>query len=278
MRTGNILFLAAIFAVVSCGGNKNGKSAVRFTPPVVPSVLSEENSTGEYLLKHWFEGWSADLDSLEAEKAFSNWVVIASGLPGPEAASGLIPYMGKDSIRLHRFAERYFYNPNSPFRDEDIYGAIAAHCGLEKTAELCRLNAAGTPAADFAFETSKGKSGNLYGIEAEYTLLMFSNPGCNACKDIINALMGDPTSAEAIMSGQIAVLSMYIDEDLDLWREHLADYPRIFTCAFDPTYTLRDNNLYHIRAIPSLYLLDDRKTVLLKDTTIERLLEYIYRF
>ena len=107
------------------------------------------------------------------------------------------------------------------------------------------------------------------------TLLFFSNPGCNACMDIINVLRDDATISSLIGSGRMAVLNIYIDEDIQAWRSYMPIYPEHWYNGFDPDYVLRSNEIYCIRAIPSLYLLDKEKNVLMKDVPENRLFNYL---
>ena len=79
-----------------------------------------------------------------------------------------------------------------------------------------------------------------------------------------------------IAEKRLAVLNIYIDEDLKEWKEYMPIYPEEWYNGFDPDLVIRTDNTYNVRAIPSLYLLDADKTVLLKDATIERLLSAIH--
>ena len=173
--------------------------------------------------------------------------------------------------------QKYYYDPNSPLRNEDVYyhfvSRYASYEALsdvergkyEREARLCALNMIGTKAADFRFADRRGKVMNLYDIKAEMTLLFFSNPGCEACMQIINVLREEPVIASQIASGRLAVVNVYIDEDIQAWREYMPIYPEEWYNGFDPDYVLRSNEIYAVRAIPSLYLLDAEKRVILKD-------------
>ena len=77
---------------------------------------------------------------------------------------------------------------------------------------------------------------------------------------------------EAISSGQIAVLNIYIDEDIQGWLDYMPIYPESWYSGYDSEHMVRGDELYNVRAIPSLYLLDENKTVLLKDVPVERLI------
>ena len=185
--------------------------------------------------------------------------------------------------------EKYLFDPNSPYRNEDYYGLfaerLARYSGLSaqmqdkyaRDARLCALNRIGTKATDFRFADRRGKMHTLYGVKAPYTLLFFSNPGCDACMNIINVLKGEPRIAQMIASGQLAVLNIYIDEDLEAWRSYMPIYPDEWYNGFDPDFVVRNEELYNVRAIPSLYLLDKDKVVIMKDAPEARVFDYLSR-
>ena len=144
-----------------------------------------------------------------------------------------------------------------------------------REARLAALNRIGTKAADFRFTDKRGRTFNLYGIDAELTLLFFSNPGCTACKDIIDVLNGDPGISGLIADGKMKVLNIYIDEDLEAWRSYMPIYPETWYNGFDPDLVIRGETLYNVRAIPSLYLLDRDKKVIMKDAPEARLFDWL---
>ena len=139
---------------------------------------------------------------------------------------------------------------------------------------ICSLNRTGTPAADFVYEQAGGKRGKLYGIKGDYTLVFFNNPGCNACGQILEMIVNSPV-AQMVAGGKVKVLAMYIDEDLKAWKENCSKFPKSWIYAHDPNMVLRDNNIYGLRAIPSLYLLDKEKRVILKDAPVEKVISYL---
>lgn len=137
------------------------------------------------------------------------------------------------------------------------------------------MNAAGSSAADFRFSDKYGKMHTLYGIDAPMTLLFFSNPGCEACMNIIQVLKEDQKISSMISQGHLAVLNIYIDEDLQAWREYMPVYPEEWYNGFDPDLVIRTDNLYNVRAIPSLYLLDKDKKVIMKDAPENKVFNYL---
>ncbi len=242
----------------------------------------------------------AGVPSEQVEQAFATWCELLSMVP-PEtvekAAEHLFDRIAACETadttsnvfeRMNGIADKYLYDPNSPLRNEDFYlPFVQARSRSEltapeqresdaRTARSCSLNRIGTKAADFRFSDRNGRTYSLYGIKAENTLLFFSNPGCNACKDIIDALKSYPEMETMIASGELAVLNIYIDEDLAEWYDYMPIYPKSWYNGYDPDYVIRTDVLYNVRAIPSLYLLNRDKIVLMKDAPAEKVLPAIF--
>ena len=192
----------------------------------------------------------------------------------------------KDSVML-QLVQDYLYDPNSPYRNEDVYlPFVKEMAGSESTPDslrafytrqvkMCSLNRRGTNAADFEYITLDGRKSRLYDIQAQTTLLFFSNPGCEACKEITDALQSNPAFCRAVADGKLAVMNIYIDEDLSEWRKYAEQYPSTWENGYDPNYIIRKDLLYNVRAIPSLYVLDEYKKVILKDAPPELVFNFL---
>lgn len=228
--------------------------------------------------------WCGFLDMVPLETAEKASARLFSRLEACESAdtsSNVFEAVGE-------MVDIYLYDPNSPLRNEDFYrpfvlarskSPLVSPSGREaaaETARRCALNKVGTRAADFRFSDRSGHMHTLYGIRAERTLLFFSNPGCNACKEIIDALKSYPEMEKMIASGELAVLNIYIDEDMREWYEYMPVYPVSWHNGFDPDCAIRNELLYDVRAIPSLYLLGRDKTVLMKDAPVEKVLPAVF--
>jgi hypothetical protein len=186
--------------------------------------------------------------------------------------------------QLSRLTKHYLYDPNSPVRNEDLYWYYVdrlSRCdlidggyrtGYEWEARACRLNRVGTPAADFTFTDTRGRLRTLYGVKADYTVLIFGNPGCNACQEIMEAMSASPEISALIDSGRLQVVDVYIDQDIDDWKAHIPEYPKNWINGYDQAYTIRTDLIYNVRGIPSVYLLDADKTVVMKDAPQELVL------
>ena len=306
--------VSAVLIVAGCGQRKAEQfQALPFPDVLPPAMMEDPQDRAEYMAQNMWNGLTDPsrtypCDSLlvsgvrraDVEQKFANWTQVLGMSSRPVAEKSVsrlydraLACEKKDTSSnvFETFAslvDKYLFDPNSPLRDEDLYGAyasrLAAYEGYTEVqkekyardARLCALNKVGTKAADFRFADRRGKIRTLYGVEAPYTLLFFSNPGCEACMSIINVLKEDPQISSMISSGRLKVLNIYIDEDLDAWRSYMPVYPDEWYNGFDPDFVIRNETLYNVRAIPSLYLLDSDKTVLLKDAPENRMFEYLY--
>ena len=315
MRINQLILLLSIILTVGCKERKAEQfQALPFPDVMPPEMLETPQDRAEYMAEHWWDKFADEnraypCDSTlvsgvsreVVEQKFANWVNILSMIDYPHAAKSVRRLYDK-ALKCERkdtasnvfdtfrsLVEKYLYDPNSPMRNEDLYGPYAdclSKCefideGNRKAyaydAGMCALNRIGTKAADFRFENKNGKVRRLYDIKADFTVLFFSNPGCVACKEIINALKGTPQVDSMISAGKIAVLNIYIDEDLEAWRSYMPIYPETWYNGFDPDFVIRGDVLYNVRAIPSLYLLDKDKNVMMKDAVTERVIDFLNR-
>ena len=311
------LFIAASVMILSgCGGNKTAErfKALPFPDVMPPAVMDNPQEIAGYMALHWWDGItdpsrSYPCDSTmvsgvsvgDIEQKMANWTNVLGmvGLPVVEKAMSrlydrAVACEKKDTAsnvfeKFTELVDKYFYDPNSPLRNEDHYSFYAARLAKSSLIEpvmqekyarqvrLAALNRTGTPATDFRFADKRGRMHSLYGIKSELTLLFFSNPGCAACKEIIDVLKNDPVISQLIADGTMAVLNIYIDEDLEAWRTYMPIYPENWYNGFDPDLVIRGEELYNVRAIPSLYLLDKDKVVIMKDAPEARVFDYLSR-
>lgn len=249
------------------------------------------------------------LDTVKFETAFGeyaaslqymqpkNYAAVSAAVKKLINTADDIAVSGDSSLffRLAAYFEKYFYDPNSPVLNEEIYiPALEAIMNAKSINELdkmqydyqlriSKLNRVGTPAADFKYSkmlsNADGKEvygkGALYSVKADYTLVFFNNPDCPSCAEIREILKSTPAIGSLVEAGKLKILAMYIDEQLVPWRKNRGEYPNEWIYAHDPEYVLRNNDLYGLRAIPSLYLLDKEKNVLLKDATAPKVISFL---
>lgn len=115
----------------------------------------------------------------------------------------------------------------------------------------------------------------MYRVKADYLLLFFYNPDCHACKEITDQLAASPVVNAWIKDNKLKILAVYPDEDLDAWKNHISYMPASWINSYDSTVSLKNDEIYDLKAIPTLYLLDKDKKVILKDVTFNQIDNYL---
>lgn len=280
--------------------------------PAVPSVVSDPGQALDWAVTHFWDNFldpartyhcdstivngvgKGELDNAvlayvrllgqggleSAQKAISNLFDKAAAFETASPESNVFEYLATT-------ISGFLYDPNSMFRNEDLYLPFVKKLSVSelvgederetyaRAAQMCSLNRIGTPATDFKFTLTSGKRMRLHGIKADWTVLLFSNPGCKACESIYKAFTEAPSVLSLVKSGKVAVANIYIDEELDKWLGHCASYPAEWYNGYDQDYVIRKDLLYSVRAIPSLYVLDSQKRVVLKDAPLEAVLPFL---
>lgn len=174
-------------------------------------------------------------------------------------------------------SEMVLHDPNSPMRDDELYIPILEHLVTsplldeyerlipEHDLRIASQNRIGMMANDFEYTLKDGTTGRLHDIDADYTILMFNNPDCPMCREIIDEIGASPMLNEMQELGRVRVIAVYPDSDLEAWHRYHAQMPRRWIVSYDDGCFLDNNDLYNLSAIPSLYLLDAHKRVIIKD-------------
>ncbi|MCR4823907.1 MAG: DUF5106 domain-containing protein [Bacteroidales bacterium] len=309
-----LLLAALVLPACRQGGAGQPQPAARqlrpFPLPDIPAVYTDPEERRDYLLDHYWDKFLAGdglcdtgavlgVSHAEVEGQVATFAEVLSQLPLPQAQRKMRHFFSQVEARqaadtashvfllMAEIVSRYLYDPNSPVRNEDLYLPYVqglavspytreeARPGYEYESRMCALAPVGSVAPDFRFTDARGRTRRLHDVRAGTTLLFFSNPGCYACLDIIHDLLAVPGIDGRIADGSLAVVNVYIDEEIDKWREYEPNYPRNWLCGYDPDGLVRSDRIYNVRAIPSLYLLDRDKRVLMKDAPVEKVISYL---
>ena len=304
-----IVSLLITLLLVGCGSRqKSNPAPVSYEPGTRTMRRSVESISSirtqeEYIamIDHFWDDFDfaageeiVAYDTIDIVNAMSEYV---SYIPPRDADSllrALIHRASQSKPVLEFFgmvAEVVLHDPNSPLRNDEYYIPVLESILLsplldeyeriapEYDLEIARKNRIGTQANDFAYTLADGSNHRMHDIEANYTILMFSNPGCPMCREIMEQITSSPLLNELTERGDLRTLSLYPDEDLEAWREHFEDMPTSWIRAYDKGQKLTHERLYNLSAIPALYLLDRDKRVIVKDGTsvpqIENIIAYL---
>ena len=305
----HIRFCILGFAVIlfACkNGNASGQqsqsaqkdSVKAFSLPEVPQMLTTPEQRADFLVKHYWDNASfADTSLLVkkeiAEQAWVDYCDIMNHVPLATAQEAIKAMLKKaeQNRRMYDYfteqADKYLYDPNSPMRNEEFYipvlEAMTTTTLLNDTEKIrptdrlkmAHKNRIGTKANNFTYTLASGAIGNLYQCPTEYTLLFINNPGCHACAETIEGMKNSQVINKLISDKRLKILGVYPDEELEEWHKHRSEFPDEWINGYDKNQTIKMKNLYDLKAIPTLYLLDKNKVVLLKDAPLQLVEQYL---
>ena len=297
---GIIVLIHLLFT--GCGGGQP-KNEAKTEKPVFPAIempamITEPQAMADFMTEHYWDRFNftdtlflSDSDVLE--QAFVDYTVIIPYASGNLAGQSLKKLMqrAEADTAMYRFfidkTEHYLWDPNSPYRNDELFIPVlesmlasdkiddATRIRSEYRLELARKNRIGETAHDFTYTLASGQKGRMSQIRSEYLLLFFNNPGCSACAEIITHTNDSPVMNTLQQNKQLTILAIYPDEELTEWKNYLPSMPAGWINGYDPEVTIKNNDLYDLKAIPTLYLLDKDKKVVLKDADISVVEQYL---
>jgi thiol-disulfide isomerase/thioredoxin len=121
-------------------------------------------------------------------------------------------------------------------------------------------------------QTPEGKLMDLYSVVASKTILLFFNPGCEACHAATEKLFKIYLQYK---SKGIQVFAVYTDRNKQEWQNYISAKGLDWINVYDPSGSEGIEQKYDIYAIPMIYMLDQNKKIIAKDVPVEKLEDLI---
>jgi thiol-disulfide isomerase/thioredoxin len=183
-------------------------------------------------------------------------------------------YMWEDAIFVHLF-EKYFSNKSYSWLNENGKKIIT------ERAYSLMANIMGSPATDIDLPDSTGKNITLYQTKAPYTVVVFWDPTCGHCKEVLPKLDSFYTAKWKAAGLKLYAVAKETDGTRKNWidfvtEQKLWDWTHVYySKAADKIRT--DNNvpgysqLYDVLSFPTLYLLDKDKRIIAKKLSYQQI-------
>lgn len=174
--------------------------------------------------------------------------------------------MGMDGVYVH-LVEKYYMAGEAWWADEETVKK------MEERALALSPNLVGRPAPNFRVQDSNGNYRDLYGIEAEFTLLYFWDYDCGHCKKIT------PRLAEAYKrykDHDVALFAVSINGDVEVWKKKIQEYGLQEGINVQDHYRRSGfDKMYDIRSTPRLFILDENKKIIAKQISVSQMEEIL---
>ncbi|MDR1743009.1 MAG: DUF5106 domain-containing protein [Dysgonamonadaceae bacterium] len=273
---------------------QNQETEPNFRLPDVPDALTAPEERAAYLALHYWDHFNFGDTSLITmpeitEQAFVDFISI---LPYTEkAASAVDTLIRRASVEkemLKHFislSDKYLYEPLSPIHDEDMLilflRAQLANPAVDEAErapcryrlEMALKNRPGDIASDFVVRCRDHRQRKLSKIEADLLLLYFYDPDCETCRRVKEQLSASSVINGTMDSGQLRLFSVCIEGKTPAWDN--ASFPARWIDGCDEKLRIIREQLYDFKMMPTLYLLDREKRVILKETSVEQIEEWL---
>ncbi len=174
--------------------------------------------------------------------------------------------MGMDAVYVH-LVEQYYMSGDAFWADEEQVNKMA------ERALAISPTIIGRKAPNFRVQDINGNWQHLHGVDAAYTILYFWDYDCGHCKTVTPALAKVfPDYSEH----GVKVFALSINGDVGVWKEKVEEYG--MSGAINVQDHARQSGfdaMYDIRSTPRIFILDEDKTIIAKQISVEQIREIL---
>ena len=267
------------------------KTPSHYAMPDMPPTVTSPTDRANYVAAHYWERFpfAENPDTAFTEQAFVDYIAVLPMADAAERAEGVKALVGKlpQPDMLDRFmdlAAHYLGNPQSPMHSDDLYtDFLRAYVDLPNVDDARKTrprflidnlqkNRVGTVASDFSYyDTHAGKRRTLHSTTAQYLVLYFNDPDCESCQQEMPVAYVMAT----LRHPSVGVLLVNTEKEQGIGMINGQPLPDNWIDGYDPGQTITARQLYFLPAMPSIYLLDSQKRIILKDASLEAIEQYL---
>jgi thiol-disulfide isomerase/thioredoxin len=280
----------------SCKDNTKGKQQKDIAQQDPKPVSTADSTLFHFWDKFDMQDTAQVKNPEKGEQRLADFIQLLSQNPDSATRDKAVDLM-LDKAKVNRKSfdyfikqyEHYLYDGNSPMRNDIMYESVLRYLiktdklsDLEKEAyrptyKLVLRNKEGQIAEDFTYELANGKKQKLSDTKAKYTFLIFYDPDCSHCKETIHQLRDTPQLVQLFTQLKVQVLAIDPWGDRVKWKNYQSQLSDQWINGFDSESKILSFNLYDLKASPTIYLLDENKKVLLKDTYLQQVIAYFVK-
>jgi thiol-disulfide isomerase/thioredoxin len=172
------------------------------------------------------------------------------------------PYPEIEDIAVY-IADQYVVQDSAAWADKLFVSR------LKEAVRVGKLNPFGTIATNLKLQDPNGQFISLHDVQAPYTVLYFFNPLCGTCAMVTPILW---ETYQVYRNKGLQVYAVYVDKTRTDWIPYITEkYQFDWINVWSPDETENIYAKYDLHAIPTIYLLDNEKKIIQKNTTIDEL-------
>ena len=286
--------LCTVILMCMCG---NATAQSDFPYPHIPDSITVNHERLTWMLDNFWQRFNFNDESNDnlnvGEQGFVDFINLLGEADSLQTANAAGLFI--DAVMLHshsatmqkhfmELSEHYLANPDSPLRNDRIHAAVtearaalpdsvitpAERSKLLSRCKILRLNMPGMKANNFRFAMADSdEEEQLYNINATYLLLCFFDPECERCSETLKEM----ARCEVLERDNIRILCICTEDMTTTGRDNqyrnvCAHLPEKWTVGCVLGGALAERELYWFDQMPSLYLLDKEKRVILKDASL----------
>ena len=235
-----------------------------FPYPNLPDTLQDSRERLVFLMDNYWQDYAFEdttqTNILIGEQGFVDYINLfqyADSAMCAHSAAIFADSISHSKARTKRFEawmDHYLGNHDSPLRNDVTYAhLIRAFPQTPQRTFLLRQitkNQPGEVATDFDFTDNQGVIQHIHDIRSQLILLVFYDPDCDHCAEMLPKIKAN----QDLQNNAFRLKTVYIDTSQN---------PE----AMDAFY---------LPSLPALYLLDLHKKVLVKDGSLEKVVECLH--
>lgn len=283
-----------VVVLISCSNNQAKDVATNsivngeIEMPRPPADLQTPQQKAEFIIMNFwnpvdFKDTTLTLNESFVEQNFVNFISVFPYAEEKSRKKGVNNLLDKTKVDPRAFdyfmqvAELYLYSPDSPMRNDDYFlpfmeyvldSADSSESQKELasyTIDCINKNHIGTLASDFDFTDSNGKVLSLHSVYPDReVMLIFYDPDCDNCHKVINDIIKDSTIGQKVSEGSLGIVAVYSGLNKVSWHKGLSAFPKEWIVGHEPGI-IDDKELYELREMPTIYILNADKTVAQKE-------------
>lgn len=291
-----LLTFIILFSQALMAQEQTAPAAEKVTFPMVtvPDEITDPQARAKYLGEHFWDNVDfATASEALVEQGLIDMASIFPLLGGETLISSMTALVKKAEtskeglLKMLSLADKYLYGTASPLYNEAAYRGLLQSALISKALNkadkepyqkqlvILEMNNEGSAAVDFDMQLVDGSKAKLSDIEAPVSILFFYAADNLDCKLQRFRLTQARLVNYLQRAGGIKIVAVCVEGDKAAWEKFRADSPKEWLHVFDASGKIKSENLYDLRTLPRLYLLDEQKTVLLKNTKADDIEQYL---